>query len=299
MLAADKGLYGLGHASPLRIGVHLTATRLTVVAFKPVGRAEQLLVMDLATLAAAIVESASEAGAPQALFAGHAVEDPHNPGALLAYTSHVIFDLGDLQGADEVVDYSRFEIPVDDVGMLSTWDNRLITSRWDKNEYGRRNRAKRGVGIACYVWMPIATGSFHDSRIILPFAGTFGFGGTADPVLLGPEEAASDARGYLRYYWSAAVPDNLGEHLVVAPEAWIDIPLQLVENADGTPLTHSTRLKLEALSGYLPQTRVVTDAEGQAVIRAAAFGLRPGETLSIKINTDHYTAVGRVDVAVL
>lgn len=295
MLAADKGLYGLGHASLLRIGVHLTATRLTVVAFKPVGRAEQLLVMDLATLAAAIVESASEAGAPQVLFAGHAIEDPHQPGALLAYASHVIFDLGDLQGADEVVDYSRFEIPVDAAGMLSTWDNRLITSRWDKNEYGRRNRAKRGSGIACYVWMPIATGSFHDCRIILPFAGAFGFGGTADPVALLEAEAPSDARGYLQYYWSAQVPVGL----VVAPEAWVEIPVHLVENADGTPLAHSTRLKLEALSGYLPQTRVMTDARGQAVIRAAAFGLRPGETLSFKINTDHYTAVGRVDVAVL
>lgn len=299
MLTADKGLYSLGHPSPLRIGVHLTATRLTVVAFKSVGRTEQLLVMDLATLAADIESCASEAGACQVLYAGQAIEDPHQPGALLAYASHVIFDLGDLQGADEVVDYSRFEIPVDAAGMLSTWDNRLITSRWDKNEYGRRNRAKRGSGIACYVWMPIATGSFHDCRIILPFAGAFGFGGTADPILLGPEEAASDARGYLKFYWSTVVSEGHAGNLVVAPEAWIEIPVHLVENADGTPLTHSTRLKLEALSGYLPQTRVVTDAEGQAVIRAAAFGLRPGETLSIKINTDHYTAVGRVDVPVI
>jgi len=299
MLAADKGLYGLDHASPIRIGVHLTATRLTVVAFKPVGRAEQLLVMDLATLAAAILKSASEAGAPQVLFAGHATEDPHQPGALLAYASHVIFDLGDLQGADEVVDYSRFEIPVDDVGMLSTWDNRLITSRWDKNEYGRRNRAKRGSGIACYVWMPFATGSFHDCRIILPFAGAFGFGGTADPALLGPEEAASDARGYLKFYWSTVVSEGHAGHLVVAPEAWVEIPVHLVENADGTPLAHSTRLKLEALSGYVAQTRVVTDAERRAVIRACALGLRAGDTLSIKINTDHYTAVGRVDVPVI
>ena len=87
--------------------------------------------------------------------------------------------------------------------------------------------------------------------------------------------------------------------LVVAPEAWVEIPVHLVENADGTPLAHSTRLKLEALSGYLPQTRVTTNDQGAAVIRAAAFGLRAGETLSFKINTDHYTAVGRVDVPVL
>ena len=299
MLAADKGLYSLGHASPLRIGVHLTATRLAVVAFKPAGRAEQLLVMDIATLAADIESCASEAGACQVLYAGQAIEDPHQPGALLAYMSHVIFDLGDLQGADEVVDYSRFEIPVDDMGMLSTWDNRLITSRWDKNEYGRRNRAKRGSGIGCYVWMPIATGSFHDCRIILPFAGAFGFGGTADPMALPEAAARSDARGYLKFYWSTVVSEGHAGHLVVAPEAWVEIPVHLVENADGTPLAHSTRLKLEALSGYLPQTRVVTDAEGRAVIRACALGLRAGDTLSIKINTDHYTAVGRVDVPVI
>ena len=179
--------------------------------------------------------------------------------------------------------------------MLSTWDNRLITSRWDKNEYGRRNRAKRGAGIACYVWMPIATGHFADTRIILPFAGSFGFGGNADPALLTEADAPSDARGYLRYYWSASVP----EPLTVAPDGWVEIPLQLVENADGAPLAHATRLKLEVLSGYVPQSRVLTDAQGRAVIRACALGLRSGETLSLKINTDHYTAVGRVDVAVV
>ncbi|WP_298679067.1 hypothetical protein [uncultured Lentibacter sp.] len=179
--------------------------------------------------------------------------------------------------------------------MLSTWDNRLITSRWDKNEYGRRNRAKRGAGIACYVWMPIATGHFADTRIILPFAGSFGFGGNADPALLTEADAPSDARGYLRYYWSASVPETL----TVAPDGWVEIPLQLVENADGAPLAHATRLKLEVLSGYVPQSRVLTDAQGRAVIRACALGLRSGETLSLKINTDHYTAVGRVDVAVV
>lgn len=299
MRAADTGLYHLGHASPLTIGVHLSATRLTLVAFKPIDRLERPVILALDALATTLLDRASRAGTPEVFYEAHAIEDPKVPGTLLAYCSHVIFDLADLKGADEVVDFSRFEVPVDGAGMLATWDNRLITSRWDKNEFGQRNRAKRGSQIACYVWMPLATGSFYDSRIILPFAGAFGFGGTADPVLLGPEEAPSDARGYLRYYWSAAVPDNLAEHLVVTPEAWIDIPLQLIENADGTPLTHSTRLKLEALSGYLPQTRVVTDAEGRAVIRACALGLRAGDTLSIKINTDHYTAVGRVDVAVI
>jgi hypothetical protein len=295
MRAADTGLYHLGHASPLTIGVNLSATRLTLVAFKPIDRLERPVILALDALAATLLDRPSRAGTPEVFYEAHAIEDPSAPGTLLAYCSHVIFDLADLKGADEVVDFSRFEVPVDRAGMLATWDNRLITSRWDKNEFGQRNRAKRGSQIACYVWMPIATGSFHDCRIILPNLQVFGFGGTADPVLLGPEEATSDGRGYLRFYWSVRLPEDL----TVSPEAWIEIPLHLAENADGTPLAHSTHLKLEALSGYVAQTRVVTDAEGRAVIRACALGLRAGDTLSIKINTDHYTAVGRVDVAVV
>ena len=295
MHANDTGLYCLPHDNPLRVGVACTETRLTIVAFKRVATLDGFVLKDMTTLESRILEGASDAGGPKSFFPGYAIEDPGAPGALLAYRSHVAFDLTDLQGADEIVDYSRFEIPVDDEGMLSTWDNRLITSRWDKNEYGRRNRAKRGAAIACYVWMPIATGSFADTRIILPFAGSFGFGGTADPASLSAEEAAGDTRGYLQFYWSVTAPADL----TVAPDGWVDIPLQLVENADGAPLAHATRLKLEVLSGYVPHGRVVTDDQGRAVIRACALGLRPGETLSLKINTDHYTSVGRVDVAVV
>lgn len=295
MRDADTGLYCLGHPGAIRIGINITETRLTVVAFKPVAAAEGLAVTDLGTLATPILEGPSDAGVPKSFLAGYAIEDPHQPGALLAYRSHVAFDLTDLQGADEVVDYSRFEIPVDDDGMLATWDNRLITSRWDKNEYGRRNRAKRGAGIACFVWMPIATGRFQDTRIILPFAGAFGFGGTVDPVPLSDADAPSNARGYLQFYWSASTLEGLS----VVADGWIDIPVQLVENADGSALNHATRLKLEPVSGYVPHARVTTNAQGEALIRACALGLRPGETLSLKINTDHYSSVGRVDVAVV
>lgn len=291
----DTGLYCLTHDSPLKIGVSLTDTRLTLVAFKRIAALDGLAITDMATLAPPILDGPSDAGVPKSFFPGYAIEDPSTPGALLAYRSHMAFDLEDLQGADEIVDYSRLEIPVDDAGMLSTWDNRLITSRWDKNEYGRRNRAKRRAGIACYVWMPIASGSFADTRIILPFAGSFGFGGTVDPLSVSFEDAPGDTRGYLQFYWSVMAPAGL----TVAPDCWVEIPLQLVENADRAPLAHATRLKLEVLSGYVPQSRVVTNAQGQAVIRACALGLHPGETLSLKINTDHYTSVGRVDVAVV
>lgn len=295
MHAADTGLYALTYETPLRIGVSLTEARLTLVAFEQVARLEGLAITDLATLVTPILEGPSDAGVPKSFLTGFAIEDPGAPGAVLAYRSHLAFDLTDLQGADEIVDYSRFEIPVDADGMLSTWDNRLITSRWDKNEYGRRNRAKRGAAIACYVWMPLATGSFADTRIILPFAGSFGIGDTPDPITITEGAQSSDTRNYLSFYWHVAAPLDLR----VMPDHWIEIPIQLAENADGAPLGHSTRLKLEVLSGYVPHARVVTDDQGQAIIRACALGLRSGERLSLKINTDHYSAVGRVDVTVV
>ena len=291
----DTGLYCLTHDSRLKIGVSLTDSRLTLVAFKRIAALDGLALTDMATLAPPILDGPSDAGVPKSFFLGQAIEDPGAPGALLAYRSHLAFDLTDLQGADEIVDYSRFEIPIDHEGMLSTWDNRLITSRWDKNEYGQRNRAKRGSAIACYVWMPIATGRFEDTRIILPFAGSFGIGDTPDPIVLHEGAQVSDTRNYLGFYWHVVMPSDL----TIAPDGWVEIPLHLAENADSAPLAHTTRLKIEVLSGYVPHARVVMDAKGRAMIRACALGLCSGETLSLKINTDHYTSVGRVDVAVV
>ena len=295
MHKTDTGLYQLTHESRFRIGVSLTKTRLTLVAFKRLVRLDGLVLTELAALTEPIMEGPPDAGVPKSFQKGFAIEDPGSPGAVLAYCSHLAFELTDLQGADEIVDYSRFEIPIDVEGLLATWDNRLITSRWDKNEYGQRNRAKRGSAIACYVWMPIATGSFADTRIILPFAGAFGIGDTPDPIVLHEGTQLSDTRNYLGYYWHVVTPRDL----TVVPDGWVEIPLHLAENADGSPLAHVTRLKIEPLSGYVPHARVVTGADGQVLIRACALGLHPGETLSLKINTDHYTSVGRVDVAVV
>jgi len=33
--------------------------------------------------------------------------------------------------------------------------------------------------------------------------------------------------------------------------------------------------------------------------RVTALGLNPGDTLDVKINTDHYTGIGRIQVAVV
>ncbi len=295
MLEADKGLYCLGLDAGYRLGVDLTPTRLTLVSFVPAVPEDSLPEIALEALAGEILTGAADGGMARQDRMGFAIEDPDEEGTYLAYRSHMTFDLEDLRGADEIVDYSRFEVPIGDDGGLGTWDNRLITSRWDKNEYGKRNRAKRGAGIACYIWMPLATGSFADTRMIFPAAGGFGFGGGAfQPVALSLEAAPSDNRGYLRSYWSVFSPADLS----VRPDGWVDIPIQLVENADGSDLAYATRLKLEALSGYLPQMRITTDEQGQAVIRACALGLTVGETLSLKINTEHYSSVGRIDLAV-
>ena len=77
------------------------------------------------------------------------------------------------------------------------------------------------------------------------------------------------------------------------------VPIQLVENADGSNLALATKLKLDALSGYLPKKRVTTAADGSAATTVTALGLSPGDILDIKINTDHYTGIGRIQVAVV
>ena len=120
-------------------------------------------------------------------------------------------------------------------------------------------------------------------------------GNTPVPQAIDNTAFPSDSRGYLDCYWSASAPTGL----TVPAGGSINIPIELIENADGSSLAHATKLKLDALSGYLPKKRVTTAADGSAATTVTALGLSPGDILDIKINTDHYTGIGRIQVAVV
>jgi len=64
-------------------------------------------------------------------------------------------------------------------------------------------------------------------------------------------------------------------------------------------VSRAATFKLEADAGYLPRRRVTTDANGHGVISVEARGLAVGDVISVKINTEHYTAIGKLRVEVV
>jgi hypothetical protein len=58
-------------------------------------------------------------------------------------------------------------------------------------------------------------------------------------------------------------------------------------------------LKLESDAGYLPKRRLMTDASGAGSFAVDALGLSPGDQIAVKINTEHYTAIGKIILEVV
>ncbi len=295
MLEQHKGFYALTGNGPYRMAVHLTDTVLTIGLFREIGADKVDIGFDV--LAAHIQSSPREGGRFDPAYKGFVISDLPGSADLYVYLGRVSLDLAGARGKDELVDYSRIEFTCDAMGQLNTWENRLIRSRFDKNELGVRNRAKGDLTHLCYIWMPIMTGSLADTRIIL-------IGDPETHILLrempvplsiDSEDFPSNSRGYLDFYWSASTPTGL----TVPAGGSLTVPIQLAENADGSNLAHVTKLKLDTLSGYLPKRRATTAADGSAEVTVTALGLTPGDILDVKINTDHYTGIGRIKVAVV
>ena len=295
MLDQHKGFYALTGTLPYRLVLHLTDTMLTIGLFK--GIDADKVDIGFEVLAAHIQSTPRDGGRFDPAYKGFVTSDLPGSTALYRYLGRVSLDLAGARGKDELVDYSRIEFTCSSEGQLNTWENRLIRSRFDKNELGVRNEAKGDLTSLCYIWMPIFTGSFLDTRIILigdPETHIL-LGNTPVPEAIDSGAFPSNSRGYLDFYWSASAPTGL----TVPAGGSINIPIELIENADGSSLAHATKLKLDALSGYLPKKRVTTAADGSAATTVTALGLSPGDILDIKINTDHYTGIGRIQVAVV
>ena len=78
-----------------------------------------------------------------------------------------------------------------------------------------------------------------------------------------------------------------------------DVPITLKWNGDGAPCPHALTLKLDSDAGYLPKRRLVTNEDGVGSFAVEALGLYPGDRIAVKINTEHYTAIGKVIVEVV
>jgi len=79
----------------------------------------------------------------------------------------------------------------------------------------------------------------------------------------------------------------------------VDVPVALKWNADGSAFAHAVALKLESDAGYLPKSRLFTGTDGTGSFAIEALGLSPGDRITVKLNTEHYTAIGKIVLEVV
>jgi hypothetical protein len=70
----------------------------------------------------------------------------------------------------------------------------------------------------------------------------------------------------------------------VPSDGWVELGLELEHG-------HDTTVYLEAISGYLPKTRITT-AHRKATFKVCALGLSPGDELRVKAGFKFYTGRG-------
>ena len=78
-----------------------------------------------------------------------------------------------------------------------------------------------------------------------------------------------------------------------------EVQIALRWNGDGASCAHALALKLESDAGYLPKRRLTTNASGTGNFAVEAQGLSPGDLIAVKINTEHYTAIGKIILEVV
>lgn len=203
-----------------------------------------------------------------------------------------------LQGAageDELVDYSLIDIPIGFNGQPRTWRNRFAQSSREKIANAPRFRQRERVMNALTLAMPIKAGSTSGVRAELICAGEPVYlNGTAPSGYL--EEAGLENSGqrYRQFFFSAS-----GAPATVSAGETVDVPFQLFWNGSGDPVERELTFKLDADAGYLPRRRVTTDAMGRGIVSFCAQGLVAGECAQIKINAEHFTALGKLAVEVV
>jgi hypothetical protein len=200
-----------------------------------------------------------------------------------------------MRGQDELVPYALIDLAVGADGRPLSWRNRFAQSAREKVDTSFRHRARAGISNALVMFMPIVV-PFDAARIevlceIDPILlnGT-GLTGTIDDATI-----PKDGVWYRQFYFHA-----LGPEMVTIPAGGrVEVPVGLKWNADGSAFAHAIALKLESDAGYLPKRRLTTAADGTGSFAIEALGLSPGDRITVKLNTEHYTAIGKILLEVI
>ena len=104
-----------------------------------------------------------------------------------------------------------------------------------------------------------------------------------------------DGQWFKQFYFHAVAT----EAVTVAAGGRAEVPIALTWNGDGAPCSHAITLKLESDAGYLPKRRLTTGPNGTGSFAVDALGLVAGDRIAVKLNTEHYTAIGKIVVEVV
>lgn len=201
-----------------------------------------------------------------------------------------------MNGLDEIVDYSLIDITTGNQGLPQPWRNRFAQSAKEKIDFSFRFRALNQVANALVIFMPF-DGPFTEARVeVLCDIDPILLNGT---VLTGRIDDAiipKDGIWFKQWYFSAVA---LEQDLEVAAGGSITVPFKLIWNKDGSDCLKQTRFKVESDAGYLPKQRVFTDSSGKASVSVHALGLEPGDKIKVKLNAEHYSGVGVMNIKVV
>ncbi|WP_420587675.1 hypothetical protein [Marivita sp.] len=217
---------------------------------------------------------------------------PH--GGLYKGRSYVFLD--GMRGYDELTDYALIDIMTDNAGFPLPWRNRFAQSAREKVDYSFRHRARMQASNALVIFMPIK-GQISSARIeILCDKDPILLNGTTVSGRIDDATIPNDGQWFKQFYFHAAAAE---EPITVPAGGRAQVLVALKWNGDGTPCAQELALKLESDAGYLPKRRLFTGADGTGSFAVEALGLNPGDQIAVKINTEHYTAIGKIILEVV
>jgi len=217
---------------------------------------------------------------------------PH--GGIYKGRSYVFLD--GMRGHDEITDHALIDIMTDNAGFPQPWRNRFAQSAREKVDLSFRHRARMQASNALVIFMPIK-GPLSSARIeILCDQDPILLNGTIVAGRIDDATIPNDGQWFKQFYFHAVAAAGA---FTVPAGGRAEVPIALRWNGDGAPCAQELALKLESDAGYLPKRRLSTDASGTGSFDVEALGLSPGDQIAVKINTEHYTAIGKIILEVV
>jgi hypothetical protein len=214
-------------------------------------------------------------------------------GGIYKGRSYVFLD--GMRGHDEITDYALIDIMTDAQGFPLPWRNRFAQSAREKVDLSFRHRARVQAANALVIFLPIK-GPLSSARIeILCDQDPILLNGTTIAGRIDDATIPNDGQWFKQFYFHAVATETV----TVPAEGRAHVPIALRWNGADAPCAHELALKLESNAGYLPKRRLTTDASGAGSFAVEALGLSTGDQIAVKINTEHYTAIGKIILEVV